>query len=83
MDTLARLRLDKENDIRQSKDNHNKRWIAKVKTSPYSIDLVAVRERALSEQKSKSSKQKSPSVDNDGRKEKAKNDVFSTVSYSI
>ena len=83
MDTLARLRLDKENDMRQSKDNHNQRWIAKVKTSPYSIDLVAVRERALSEQKSKSGKQKSPSVDNDGRKEKAKNDVFSTVSYSI
>ena len=73
MDTLARLRLDKENDMRQSKDNHNQRWIAKVKTSPYSIDLVAVRERALSEQKSKSGKQKSPSVDNDGRKEKAKN----------
>ena len=81
MNILAQFKLDRESDIKESKENHIQRWIVKPKISPYSVDLVAVRERALSEQKSKNNKQRSQLVETDGGKEKARTNVFSTVSF--
>ena len=83
LDICTRQKLEKDNAMKESNENRSRRWLAKTKNSPYSVNLVAEDERVQEEHKTRTNDQKAEYIDTEERREKAKNDIILRVRFSL
>lgn len=79
LDSELQQRSAKEYALKECKDNRSRKWLAKTKNSPFSVNLVAEDERVTEESRTRTNDQTAEYKDLDDRRDKAKNDIILRV----